>query len=147
VLQVGVCWNCSKEDHRLGACKKPCDNKRIDANKQAFMKLKCDSKAKKRGTQESKEQGQCGKWAPPGPGESDRKQIDAKPYALNPQTKRWDVVSTACNPTPPMQPPPTPQNRNDRQEVVVGQLDITMVVVTEQIRNTLWGLCYTLWQA
>jgi hypothetical protein len=147
VLQAGVCWNCSKEGHCLGDCKKPCDNKRIDANKQACMKLKRDSKSKKRGTQDSKEQGRHGKWAPPGPGKSDRKQINGKPYTFHPQTTCWDVVLTACDPTPPTQPPPTPQNRTDRQEVLVGQLDDAMVAVTEQIGNALWGLCDTLWQA
>jgi hypothetical protein len=132
--------NCGKEGHRLGECKKPRDNKHIDANKTAFMKLKRDPKSKK-GNQESKDKGQRGKWAPPGPGESYRKQIDSKPYAFNPQTKRWDIVSTSCDPTPPMQPSPTPpQNRNDGQELVSGQLDDAMVAVTEQIGNTLWGL-------
>jgi hypothetical protein len=55
VLQSGVCWNCGKEGHCLGECKKPRDNKRIDANKTAFMKLKRDPKSKKKGNQESKE--------------------------------------------------------------------------------------------
>jgi hypothetical protein len=99
VLQAGVCWNCGKEGHRLGECKKPRDYKRIDANKTAFMKLKSDTKSKKKGNKESKEQGRRGKWAPPGPGESNRKQIDGKPYACNPQTKRWDIVSTVRDPT------------------------------------------------
>jgi hypothetical protein len=57
VLQAGVCWNCSKEGHHLGECKKPRDNRRIDANKTAFMKLKHDPKSKKKGNKESKEQG------------------------------------------------------------------------------------------
>jgi hypothetical protein len=41
---------------------------------------------------------------------------------------------------PPTQPPLTPQNRNDRQEAISGQLDNTMVAVTEQIGNALRGL-------
>jgi hypothetical protein len=147
VLQAGVCWNCSKEGHRLGECKKPRDNKRIDANKTAFMKLKRDPKSNEKGKKESKEQGRRGKWAPPGLGERDRKQIDGKPYTFNPQTKRWDIVSTARDPTPPTQPPPTPQNRNDGQELVSGQLDDAMVAVTEQIGNALRGLRDTLQQA
>jgi hypothetical protein len=147
VLQAGMCWNCSKEGHRLGECKKPRDNKHIDANKTAFMKLKRDPKSKKKGNQESKERGQHGKWAPPSPGESNRKQINGKPYAFNPQTKRWDVVSTARNPMPPTQPPLTPQNRNDRQEAISRQLDDAMVAMTEQIGNALHGLQDTLRQA
>jgi hypothetical protein len=45
---------------------------------------------------------------------------------------------------PPMQPPPTPQNINDRQEVVAGHLEDAMVAVTEQIRKAHWGLQDTL---
>jgi hypothetical protein len=82
-----------------------------------------------------------------GPGESNQKQIDGKPYAFNPQTKRWDIVLTVRDPTPPTQPPTTPPNRNDGQEAVSGQLDDAMVAVTEQIGNALWGLRDTLWQA
>jgi hypothetical protein len=137
MLQAGMCWNCGKEGHHLSEFKKPRDNKRIDANKMAFMKLKRDPKSKKKGNQESKEKGRHGKWVPPGPGESNRKQIDDKPYLFNPQTKRWDIVSTAHDPTPPTQPPLTPQNRNDRQEVISGQLDEAMVAVMEQIGNAL----------
>jgi hypothetical protein len=62
VLQAGVCWNCGKEGHHLGEGKKPRDNKCIDANKTAFMKLKRDPKSKKMGNQESKEKGRRGKW-------------------------------------------------------------------------------------
>jgi hypothetical protein len=36
VLQAGVCWKCSKKGHRLGDCKKPCDDKHIDTNKKAL---------------------------------------------------------------------------------------------------------------
>jgi hypothetical protein len=95
------------------------------------MKLKRDPKSKKKGTQDYKEKGWRGKWAPPGLGESDRKQIDGKPYTFNPQTKRWDITLTARDPTPPTQPPPTPQNRIDRQDVVSGQWDSAMAAVTE----------------
>jgi hypothetical protein len=142
-----MCWNCGKEGHFLGECKKPRDNKHIDANKMAFMKLKRDPKSNKKGKKESKEQGRRGKWAPPGLGESYRKQIDGKPYAFNPQTKRWDIVSTIRDPTPPTQPPPTPQNRTDGQELVSGQLYDAMVAVMEQIGNALRGLRDTLRQA
>jgi hypothetical protein len=141
-----VCWNCGKEGHCLSKCKKPHNNKRINFNKKAFLKHQHnDAKARKKG--KTKEQGlQRGKWAPPGQGESDRKVIDSKPHAFNPQTKQWDIVSTAHDPNVATPAPPT-QNRTNKQTEVAGQPDNAMIAMTEQIGNAHRGLQDTLRQA
>ena len=87
-----LCWNCGSPDHVAGDCSKPPNEKKIKANRDAFLKAR---KSKTSGSSS----GSSGKrvptkWAPPGAGEGNQRFINDRMHTWDPDAKRWYMAST-----------------------------------------------------
>ena len=73
-----VCFNCGKTGHRVGECKLPINQQRIDANKLKFQKAKND-----------RLNSTNSKWKPPTPSEQGKRIIGGNPFTFNILKYKW----------------------------------------------------------
>jgi Zinc knuckle len=150
--QKRFCWNCGQEGHMLKECTRAVNQSAIDARKKAFNEAKAKvKKEKQEGKKEDdkKEVPRTGKWAPPQPGEKNKRVINGKPMFWHFKTQRWlddkraGANVAAAGTQPPARPSAAPSSaptNNQANSAEKAGRDLVMTNDSHQINLAMQGL-------